>query len=350
MMTELECVIRDKFHKRYAVFTGNGTTAMYLAFQALRMQGKKVLYPAISCTNPVNAAIYAGYNVDFCDINLDDYTIDIEKLKRMLQTEQYGILVATHIYGHRYNEKIIRDLCNRYHIILFEDAAQSFYISGDADLSVMSFGHTKVCDTPLGGGVILTDDAELAQAIADKRILLPDKAILPDTLFDEYRKRYYAITKASLPWEVRNQKLRDLQMESKKYFIYDLHENPVILKELKKIEETVEIRRQKAMLYEDQLNKAYVVQPKKKDSFCWRYTFLYKGNQEYLLEQARKKDIDISSWYLSLAGIYKNEHKPNADKLEKSVINLWVDSTHTETQIQKEIGQLNRIMEEDHAR
>ena len=68
-MTELECVIRDKFHKRYAVFTGNGTTAMYLAFQALGMQEKKVLYPAISCTNPVNAAIYARYNVDFCDIN-----------------------------------------------------------------------------------------------------------------------------------------------------------------------------------------------------------------------------------------------------------------------------------------
>ena len=50
-----------------------------------------------------------------------DYTIDVEKLKQKLQTEQYGILVATHIYGHRYNEKIIRDLCNRYHIILFED-------------------------------------------------------------------------------------------------------------------------------------------------------------------------------------------------------------------------------------
>ena len=349
-MTELECVIRDKFHKRYAVFTGNGTTAMYLAFQALGMQEKKVLYPAISCTNPVNAAIYARYNVDLCDINLDDYTMDIEKLKQMLQTEQYGILVATHIYGHRYNEKIIRDLCNRYHVILFEDAAQSFYISEDADLSVMSFGHTKVCETLLGGGVILTDDAKLAEAIADKRLLLPDKAILPNTLFDEYRKRYYTITKAALPWELRNQKLRDLQMESKKYFIYDLHENPMILKELKEMKETVEMRRQKAMLYEDQLNKAYVVQPKKKDPFCWRYTFLYKGNQEYLLEQARKKNIDISSWYLSLAGIYKNEHKSNADKLEKSVINLWVDSSHTETQIQKEIADINRIMEEDHAR
>ena len=59
-MTELECVIRDKFHKRYAVFTGNGTTAMYLAFQALGMQEKKVLYPAISCTNPVNAARRVG--------------------------------------------------------------------------------------------------------------------------------------------------------------------------------------------------------------------------------------------------------------------------------------------------
>lgn len=40
-MTELEKAICRKFGVKYGVFTGNGTTAMFLAFMALEMQKKK---------------------------------------------------------------------------------------------------------------------------------------------------------------------------------------------------------------------------------------------------------------------------------------------------------------------
>ncbi|MDD6327625.1 MAG: DegT/DnrJ/EryC1/StrS family aminotransferase [Lachnospiraceae bacterium] len=349
-MTELECAISDKFHKAYAVFTGNGTTAMYLAFKTLQMQEKKILFPSISCTNPVNAAIFAGYEVGFCDINLNDYTVDLNELEGLLKTHQYGIVVPTHIYGHRYDENAMRELCTKYRVILFEDAAQSYCVSKSADLSVMSFGHTKVCDTPLGGGAILTDNVELAEKIAKERLELIDKNTLPDSLFDEYCARYYTVTKSGLSWEERNQRLRSLQIESKKYFIYDLQSNPVILDELAHLEDIVEMRRKKAQIYKDELCNKYVIHPKKADPFCWRYTFLYKGDREYLLERAREIGIDISSWYLSLPGIYKGEHKGNADKLERQVVNLWVDLSHTEEQIREEIALINKIMEEDHAR
>ena len=348
-MTELEQAISEKFHRPYAVFTGNGTTAMYLAFQALELQAKKVLFPGISCTNPVNAAIFAGYEVDFCDINLKDYTIDTDELERLLRTGQYGIVVPTHIYGHRYDGEKVRDLCREYQAVLFEDAAQSFYVSELSDLSVMSFGHTKVCDTPLGGGVILTADAHLAEKIAGGRMKLEDKQSLPDTLFDEYRERYYAITKAGLTWEERNKRLRELQLDSRQYFIYDLQDNPAIIKELKVLEETVENRRQKALIYENELQKPYVIQAKKDDLFCWRYTFLYKGNRDELLKRTRERDIDISSWYVSLAGIYKGEHLKNSDELEKRVVNLWVDASHGVKKIREDIASINRIMEEEYA-
>lgn len=96
----------------------------------------------------VNAKNFAGYEVEFCDIQLKDYTIDVTLLEKMLCTGEYGIVVPTHIYGHRYNENQIRQLCRKYNVVLFEDAAQSYYV-GDMDVSIMSFGHTKVCETPL---------------------------------------------------------------------------------------------------------------------------------------------------------------------------------------------------------
>lgn len=345
-MTDLEKRICEKTNAKYGVFTGNGTTAMYLAFSALELQDRKVIFPGISCTNPVNAALYAGYTVDFCDVRLSDYTIDTYQLEKMLQTGEYGIVVPTHIYGHRYDEKKVRELCTRYGTILFEDAAQSFYI-GNMDVSVMSFGHTKVCDTRLGGGIALTNNFELAEKMRERKHGIPILEKPVSELFDKYREAYYKIVKEETDWNRRNQKLKELQLNSKEYFIFDLQDNKEIYSELIHLNETVELRRQKAMLYQKYLNEKYVVKPEVQDFFRWRYTFLYKGNREFLLCKARECGIDISSWYYSLAGIYKGEHLKNADYIEDHVINLWVDGTHSIEQIRKEIQLLNGMMEEN---
>ena len=194
MMTDLETTICQQYGVKYGIFTGNGTTAMYLAFCALGLQKKKVIFPAISCTNPVNAAIFAGYEVEFC--------------------------VPTHKYGHRYDEVALRRLCEYYGAILFEDAAQSYYV-GDMDVAVMSFGHTKVCDTSLGGGIALTNDYELAKKIRSQKMNLCKSYNPVMQLFDQYREKYYRIVRENNDWKDRNKKSRELQLDCKQYFILD---------------------------------------------------------------------------------------------------------------------------------
>src|SRR3712207_7551248 len=102
-MNYIEMKLSNFFNKEYCCFTGNGTTAMYLIFKALNMQNKSVLYPDITCTNPVNAAVYAGYKVVFSDVNFYDYTMNIDSLEYMIKKYNIGIVVPTHIYGHRCN-------------------------------------------------------------------------------------------------------------------------------------------------------------------------------------------------------------------------------------------------------
>ncbi len=347
-MTELEKKICDVLHVKYGVFTGNGTTAMYLVFLALRRQNKKVIFPAISCTNPVNSALFAGYNVDFCDVNLEDYTIDLYELERMLKTGQYGIVVPTHIYGHRYDEAGVRKLCEKYHVMLFEDAAQTFYV-GDMDVSVMSFGHTKVCETSSGGGIALTNSQKLYEDILRAKRNLPEINDM-ESRFDEYRDRYYEVVGKYKSWEQRNIQLRKLQLDSKEYFIFDLQNNDEIEKKLADLDDVVARREEKVNLYQAMLDDRHTRKPIATDNYRWRYTFLYQGDRQYLLDQARKRGIDISSWYYSLAGIYKNQHLKNADQVEQKVVNLWVDESHTCERIRTEICILNEIMEADHAR
>lgn len=348
MMTDLETTICQQFGVKYGIFTGNGTTAMYLAFCALGLQKKKVIFPAISCTNPVNAAIFAGYEVEFCDVQLKDYTIDLIMLNEMLSTGKYGIVVPTHIYGHRYDEVALRRLCEYYGAILFEDAAQSYYV-GDMDVAVMSFGHTKVCETSLGGGIALTNDYELAKKIRSQKMNLCKSYNPVMQLFDQYREKYYRIVRENNDWKDRNKKLRELQLDSKQYFILDLNDNEKIYDKLRKLGEMVELRRKKVELYQQCLNDKFVLKPEVEDLFRWRYTFLYKGNRDRLLNRAREQGIDISSWYYSLAGIYQGRHLKNADILENQVVNLWVDETHSIENIKQEINTLNGIMEEEYA-
>ena len=346
-MTNLEKIVCETLKASYGAFTGNGTTAMYIAFRALALQNKKVLFPAISCTNPVNAAIYAGYEVDFCDVRLSDYTIDVDKLEEMLRTGAYGIIVPTHIYGHRYAEQKINYIARKYDVVVFEDAAQSYYI-GDADVSVMSFGHTKVCETPMGGGVVLTNDLELGNKIRYEKSLLCKEKCTAESLFDAYRERYYGIVNETDNWDLRNEQLKELQMQSRKYFIFDMDANPIIVPMLKRLDGIIKNREEKTKLYENRLNSAYITKAETTSMCRWRYTFLYKGNRKFLLEQARKRGIDISNWYYSLAGIYKGQHLKNADEVENQVVNLWVDELHSTEQIIKEIEVLNEIMEDDY--
>lgn len=345
-MTELEKFICNKLGVKYGVYTGNGTTAMYLTFMALGMQNRKVIFPAISCTNPVNAAYFAGYTVDFCDVSIDDYTIDVEQLETMLKTGEYGIVIPTHIYGHRYNESVVRELCNRYKVVLIEDAAQSYYV-GNMDVSIMSFGHTKICDTELGGGIALTNDFDLINKIRREKERISTVQESYDQMLQHYRKRYYDIVKSICEWEKRNEKIKELQLTNKDYFIFDGNDNNEIFDKLEILDKLVYDRKNKTKLYDEFLSDKYVIKPNLASDYRWRYTFLYRGNRDRLLEEARTRNIDISSWYYSLAGVYKGQHLHNADIVEQKVVNLWVDETHSKERIMKDINILNDIMKKE---
>lgn len=345
-MNNLEKQLCCIYGQRYGVYTGNGTTAMYLVFQALKLQKKKAVFPAISCTNPVNAALFAGYRVDFCDINLDNYTMDSDYLEDMLKTGEYGIVVPTHIYGNICDMEKITDVCHRYGAVVLEDAAQAEGIHG-GDVSITSFGHTKLFETNAGGGIAFTDDENVYRNMEAARELLPDKPSDSDKLFDRYREDYYSIVRTSTSEEDKNTRLKELQLKSKEIFVYDSRTNNEVLDIIKKRDDIISERRIKQEIYSERLNHKYIMtmSDKNNSTVSWRYTFLYNGNRDAMVDAVRKHGIDISTWYPSLAGIYKNEHLTNADIVSNKVVNLWVDESHTKDRIIEEIDVINDCME-----
>ncbi len=346
-MNDLETMLAQHFGKKFCCFTGSGTTSIYLILKALNLQHKKVLYPSISCMVPVNAALYSGYEVVFCDVNLKDYTMDLNAFKNTIDNYDIGVVVPTHIYGHKCNIKEISKIAHEKGIFVLEDAAQTISLSDESDASIMSFGHTKILETENGGGAIFIDDENLYNKLKKEKLTLPIKPENLNKLFDEYRQKYYSIMKNEDKNINKYKEIFDLQLSGKEAFIYNIYDNEEIIEKIECIKNIKDERNKRTKLYEKCLDEAFIDKAKKNYDALWRYSFLYKGNREELFLKVREKRIDISSWYPALHKFYSNQNDdefPNAKIIEEKIINLWVNEGYSEEKILKNIKIINSIM------
>lgn len=92
-------------------------------------------------------------------------------------------------------------------------------------------------------------------------------------------------------------------------------------------------------LYQNLLIHKDIKPPKySADSICWRYTFCYMNNREELLQKLRQNNIDCSSWYIPSHKIFSNQSLENSEFLESGIVNLWLDESISEKQIENNIN------------
>lgn len=346
-MTEIEEFLAKEYNKRYCVFTGSGTSALFLAFKVLDLKDKEVLFPAISCVNPVNAAICAGYGFDFCDVDPKRFTLDLDVAESLLASGKYGIIVPTHIYGHREDMPAVRRMCDKYGVHIVEDCAQAAGVYGAA-LAAVSFGHTKIFECENGGGAVFCDDESTYLRLKELKKNLPPRREDYRERVNEYRKNYYSIMNGTGSRQEKLLAIGKLQEKVKDNDIFDIPDNNEVIDVIGLKDTIVTDRIRKKKLYDELLTDEAVIKPEiYSDEAVWRYSFLYTGDRNRLLRSAREQHIDISTWYPSLSMIYKGYDHENAKKAEEHIVNLWVDASHTDERIKEDIKILNVIMEED---
>lgn len=182
----------DDFEKKLADFVGvkravavvNGTAALHLALLTAGVQpGDEVCMPSLSFVATANAVAYCQAIPHFCDVSEVTLGLDPDKLDHYLSestTLINGIchnkvtgriiraVVPMHTFGHPVEMDRLIAVCERYNLILIEDAAESLgsYYKGMhtgsfGKLSAFSFNGNKIITTG-GGGAVLTNDSELA--------------------------------------------------------------------------------------------------------------------------------------------------------------------------------------------
>ncbi len=160
ILTELE--------KEIKTYTGvenltvsNGTFALNLAYELLKLKGKKVLTTPFSFIATASTLAWDRIDFDFVDIDEQTYNIDPVKLEIRLQEDaSISAIVATHVFGNPCDVKRIAEIAKKYDVKIIYDAAHSFGVKIDGvsifkygDLSTCSYHATKIFHTVEGGAV-----------------------------------------------------------------------------------------------------------------------------------------------------------------------------------------------------
>ena len=184
-VTEFEEKVAKFTGSKYAIATVSGTAALHVAIELSGVKpGDEVISQALTFIATCNAITYAGAKPLFIDVDLDTMGLSPSALKIFLEAnaeksmngtfnkfsgKKISACVPMHTFGFPCRISEIAEICADWDIALIEDAAESLgsYAGGRhtgtfASMATLSFNGNKVITTG-GGGMIITDDSELAK-------------------------------------------------------------------------------------------------------------------------------------------------------------------------------------------
>lgn len=177
-IAEFEAAFAEYVGSSYAVSVANGTAALHLCAMALGVQqGDKVITTPITFAASANCVRYCGGEVVFADIDADTYLLDINAVRRLLESAPKGTykgIVPVDFAGRAVDMEAFRELADQYGLWIIEDSCHApggYFVDSRgnrqncgngafADLAIFSFHPVKHIASG-EGGMITTNNETL---------------------------------------------------------------------------------------------------------------------------------------------------------------------------------------------
>ncbi len=160
----------SKFAKsKYCISVANGTDALEIAIESLNLpKNSEVIVPVNTWISAASAVVRNNLRLVFCDINLHDYSINVDDLKKKIN-KKTKLIIPVHLYGIPANMNKIKKLSSKNGIKIIEDCAQSHgslinkkHVGTFGDLGTFSFFPSKNLGCIGDGGAIITNSKRLS--------------------------------------------------------------------------------------------------------------------------------------------------------------------------------------------
>lgn len=181
---QLEKDLKQYLQVPYLSLFSNGHMALELTIQAMGLKGEVITTP-FTFASTTHAIVRNGLEPVFCDINEKDYTIDADKIEKLI-TKRTSAIIPVHVYGHICQMEKMQRLADAYHLKVIYDAAHAFGetyqdvgVASFGEASMLSFHATKVFNTIEGGAVCYQN-----QELGEKLYRLKNFGIRSETIID----------------------------------------------------------------------------------------------------------------------------------------------------------------------
>ncbi|EAH7472728.1 aminotransferase LegC [Campylobacter coli] len=325
-VTRFEEALKEKTKARFVIATNTGTAALHIALLANGIdENCEVITQSISFVATANAIAYTGAKPVFLDIDENTLSLSPKALEHFLENQTYQkdnlsynktthkpikACVIMHTFGLSAHIKAIKELCEKYHILLIEDAAEALGSTYEnktlgtfGKCGILSFNGNKII-TGGCGGAILSDDENLVKLARH----LSTTAKIPHPYeYDHDRIAY-------------NYRLCNINAA-------------ILLAGLENLEPFLENKRELAKIYKDFFKNhdkcEFIDEKSNEKSNFWLNTLLFKDEnlRNIFLEECLKNNIFVRPVWKSLPSLKafqdcQSDELINTKKLEKRLINL----------------------------
>ncbi|EAI3081544.1 aminotransferase LegC [Campylobacter coli] len=325
-VTRFEEALKEKTKARFVIATNTGTAALHIALLANGIdENCEVITQSISFVATANAIAYTGAKPVFLDIDENTLSLSPKALEHFLENQTYQkdnlsynktthkpikACVIMHTFGLSAHIKAIKELCEKYHILLIEDAAEALGSTYEnkalgtfGKCGILSFNGNKII-TGGCGGAILSDDENLAKLARH----LSTTAKIPHPYeYDHDRIAY-------------NYRLCNINAA-------------ILFAGLENLELFLENKRELAKIYKDFFKNhdkcKFIDEKSNEKSNFWLNTLLFKNEnlRNIFLEECLKNNIFVRPIWKSLPSLKafqncQSNELINTKNLEKRLVNL----------------------------
>jgi dTDP-4-amino-4,6-dideoxy-D-glucose transaminase len=159
---QLEAALVGQLGVSHLSLFSNGTIALVVALQALRISGEVITTP-FTFVATTHSLLWNGIKPVFADIERDTFNLDPGRIEAAI-TPQTTAILPVHCYGNPCDIDGIQRIADRYGLKVIYDAAHAFDVKhrGQSllragDLAILSFHATKSFNTFEGGAIVCPD-------------------------------------------------------------------------------------------------------------------------------------------------------------------------------------------------
>ena len=161
---------------KHALMVSSGSTANSLIMAAVKEKygfkdGDKVLVPACTWVTNISPVFQLGFKPIFCDVNLQNFSFDIEHMKEIKEKHpDIKIVFVTHLLGFPADNNLYQEIFPD--AVILDDVCEShgcldingYKVGANSVAASFSFyfGHHM---TTIEGGMVCTDDEETYQTL-----------------------------------------------------------------------------------------------------------------------------------------------------------------------------------------